>query len=435
MLSTNAVRLNQTSTLAWALVWSAPSDFKYFGNGLMYAYAPWSGHYVVNDAVWTSAHHTQFASPGWWYTAGGRGTLRGGGSFVSLVDAAKEEVTVILEKLAGDCLRCAGDARTEFETVHVRLAPRLATRHATLAVWRTNATRAFWRAPDVTVGADGRFEVDLEPDSLITVSSTTGQVKGSFPDAPVPPRAAFKLPYSEDFEARRSPPVGFARFFADNGGSFELAVDETDASNRVLAQVVAEPPRNNAWVQDRSPITVIGETVNDSRAVSVAARVRVPADAVNGGGQGDDAVCAGVCARVQGGGGAQCDTNGHCALLCRDDRWYLTENGTALADGPLAATFAGAWHALKLRATDKRLALKVNGTTVGAATTQLALSGMAALVSYWHRAFFDDFELSDSEEPETPPETQNEPTIRPQLRSRDSAPPLVMESHDIRSNF
>ena len=37
------------------------------GTGLMEAHSPWSGFYDVYPAVWTTAHTTQFAEPGWHY--------------------------------------------------------------------------------------------------------------------------------------------------------------------------------------------------------------------------------------------------------------------------------------------------------------------------------------------------------------------------------
>ena len=54
--------LNATSTIAWSTIWSVYDSWPYFGNGLMYAYTPWSGHYTVNPTVWTSAQTTQVTS-------------------------------------------------------------------------------------------------------------------------------------------------------------------------------------------------------------------------------------------------------------------------------------------------------------------------------------------------------------------------------------
>ena len=58
-LNQNWVLLNSTSTIAWSTIWSVyPKDI-YFGNGLMYAMSPWTGHYDLvrppPQAVWWCA--------------------------------------------------------------------------------------------------------------------------------------------------------------------------------------------------------------------------------------------------------------------------------------------------------------------------------------------------------------------------------------------
>ena len=64
----------------------------------MIASEPWSGHFAVTPTLWATAHTTQFTQPGWRYLAKGRGSgiLSGGGTFVSLVSAAKE-LTLVVE--------------------------------------------------------------------------------------------------------------------------------------------------------------------------------------------------------------------------------------------------------------------------------------------------------------------------------------------------
>jgi galactosylceramidase len=150
LLNQNVVRMNMTSTIAWSLLWGVYSDFPYFGNGLMYAYAPWSNFYEINQAIWTSAHHTQFIAPGWVYVGGGvqgvgggKGYLNQGGTYVALMspDSSTQglrEVTIVLEKLHGDCLRCAGQNTTR-ERFTLVLGRTL--RHETLSMWQTNASK------------------------------------------------------------------------------------------------------------------------------------------------------------------------------------------------------------------------------------------------------------------------------------------------------
>jgi hypothetical protein len=43
---------------AWSTIWSVYPTWPYFGNGLMYAFSPWSGHYTGIRAP--TSHHRQF---------------------------------------------------------------------------------------------------------------------------------------------------------------------------------------------------------------------------------------------------------------------------------------------------------------------------------------------------------------------------------------
>ena len=162
----------------------------------MYAMEPWSGNYTVPPAIWTSAHVNQFVEPGWHFLGGeGRGLLPGGGSWTVMVpspageveqsldttprlvpDAGKGDFTLVLEKLEGDCLRCKVAATTA-ETVSFALTGALrATR--SLSMWLTNGTVSFAKMADIDVSG-GSFHVEVPRDTMITLSTTTGQAKGT----------------------------------------------------------------------------------------------------------------------------------------------------------------------------------------------------------------------------------------------------------------
>ena len=46
-LNQNFVSANQTSSVAWSLIWSTLDGLEYANRGMMGAYEPWSGHFDV----------------------------------------------------------------------------------------------------------------------------------------------------------------------------------------------------------------------------------------------------------------------------------------------------------------------------------------------------------------------------------------------------
>lgn len=161
----------------------------------MYAMEPWSGNYTVPPAIWTSAHVNQFVEPGWHFLGGeGNGLLPGGGSWTVMVpspnssrpralslpnlvgDAGEGDFTLVLEKLEGDCLRCKVPATTGEVVSFALTGPLKAT--TSLSMWLTNGTVSFVKMADVAV-AGGSFHVEVPRDTMITLSTTRGQAKGT----------------------------------------------------------------------------------------------------------------------------------------------------------------------------------------------------------------------------------------------------------------
>jgi hypothetical protein len=262
-LNQNWVILNSTATISWSTIWSVYSDDSYFGNGLMYAYTPWSGNYVVNDAIWTSAHWTQFISPGWHLLMGGsRGMLPGGGSYVSARSPDGKDFALVLESMQGNCLRCSGGA-TQAQTLTFALTNGLPAPGTALKAWLTVKGNSFQPQPDVSVAADGSITVDLPADGMLTVSTIATASHGAFPDAPIPPAAPFPLPYADSFDEADNAYDALARYFGDQGGSFAVR-------HGVLQQVVPADPGPNGWGGNRDPYSLIGDASMADMTVSVS---------------------------------------------------------------------------------------------------------------------------------------------------------------------
>lgn len=284
-LNQNYIRMNATSTIAWSLIWSVYANLPYYGNGLMYAYEPWSANYTINGPIWTSAHWGQFTKPGWRFllnssspdVPGGAGYLRNGGSYVTLVppagsvEAEAGHFSLIIETLEGKCLRCAGQTSTS-QTAAFQLAGGLEAPAGALALWSTNETHQFVQQPDISVGSDGSFKLTIEPDSMYTVSTlSNGQSHGVH--APAPPSAPFPNPYTDTFDSYANDTM--AKYLSDEGGSFAVFKDSSSGGG-VLRQVVVEPPGPNQWIPSPDPLTLVGGAEGQawtSYNVTIVARV------------------------------------------------------------------------------------------------------------------------------------------------------------------
>ncbi len=139
-------------------------------------------------SIWATAHYTQFTNiETYRYTlvdakAGGCGTLVGGGTYVSLLDTATGDFTLIVEKQPGS----AGDVAAE--TATFSLAGRFANA-TTLAVWSTrlsvggalaSPSEQFEQLPSIRVAGDA-FSIDVDVGQILTVTTLLGAGnKGSF---------------------------------------------------------------------------------------------------------------------------------------------------------------------------------------------------------------------------------------------------------------
>src|SRR5208337_2768639 len=88
--------------------------------------------------------------------------------------------------------------------------------------------------------ANGSFCLTLEPESIYSLSTTTGQRKGCFDAIPAP--APFPFPYRETFDEYSSPKEWgrLPRYTADIDGVFEIAA-RPDKQGNCLRQVVPAP--------------------------------------------------------------------------------------------------------------------------------------------------------------------------------------------------
>ena len=263
-----------TTTIAWSLIWSVVPGLVCDDSGLTVANQPWSGHYEVDAAIWTSAHWGQFVKPGWRLLSPGAGAgsgfMDGGGSYVAAVEFTADGTTannfsVVIETLQGRGRCQAPNNTTAPQSVLFHLAPELAALVPPdgLQLWRsTNETLFAKQAAVLPVKlAGGRLAVTLtiDVDAMYTLSTVTTAFHGHAA-TPIPGQQPLQLPYTDTFDSYTNDTM--ARYFTDEGGSFSVETDSAHG-NGVLKQWVRERPGANSWggpkPSNPPPLTLIGD--------------------------------------------------------------------------------------------------------------------------------------------------------------------------------
>jgi hypothetical protein len=361
-----------TSTEIWSPITSYYDNLAAPNSGLMYANTPWSGHYDVQGTIWATAHTTQFAQPGWQYLDSSCGSLPEKGTYVSLRSADKKNWSVVLETI---------DAKHP-QTVSFRIAGGLA--HGIVHIWETNNTRTFEHVTDVNP-TRGAFEYTFEPDSLYSLSTTSGQGKGT---AQPPAASPFPFPYADDFESaklKHSP-----KFLADQDGAFEIQPC-AGRTGQCLEQVITEKPV--PWGPLPDPFTLAGDAAWTDYSVSVDVNL-----------SGDSA--AALMGRIESADVFQ-DGNarwpsGYIFCLHPDGGWALISTDYKKPVVPMASGSAKIerrrWHRLQLGFRGKQVTASLDGVVLSSVEDSSHAHGMFALGSDWSRIQFDNLSIGPSNE-------------------------------------
>ncbi len=407
----NFIRSGVTKITTWYLVGSVyPMESYAEEPAAMIANSPWSGAYHTREVLWGYAHYGQFTQIGWHYLNGACGHLEGGGSMVTLKSPGAD-YSVILET----------QGATNVQRVVFHVSGGLST--GPLCVWRSDAREQFVQQAGITPVA-GTFTLELEPQAVYSISTTTGQQKGAFPD--VPAARAFPFPYYETFEEYTNPAEygWLPHYTADIAEVFEIA-PRPDGQGKCLRQVVSHPPQS--WAPEWLPYTIIGD--EHWRDYEVSADIYL-----------DDGGWAGVMGRVNNvGDGYGCAPRGYYLRLAADGSYALVAiNGKAgavelgdkehqaqlrtaggagqagdrgekaMVDGTVAHFDVRQWHNVKLQFAGDVITGYVDGAAVLSATNRLFAHGMAGLVTGADRrtrntACFDNLLINANGAPEPEP--------------------------------
>ena len=377
----NFIRSGVTKILNWYLVGSVyPMESYSEDPPAMIANSPWSGNYHTREVLWGYAHYGQFSKICWQYLNGACGKLDDGGTFVTLKSPGKDYSVIIETKDA-----------TSVQNVTFNVSGGLST--GKLCVWRSDAKEQFVRLDDIKP-KNHSFTIALDPDAVYSISTTTGQQKGSFAD--IPAEQKFPFPYYETFDEYSSPKqFGYLpHYTADIASVFEIA-ERPDKTGKCLRQVVSRKPQS--WAPEWMPYTIIGDEHWQDYEVSADIYL-------------DDGGWAGVMGRVNNvGDGYGCAPKGYYLRLAADGTCSLVAiNGKA---GPVdlgdkehqeALRLAGdtgekgekqmvagivkdfstnQWHNVKLQFSGETITGFVDGAQVFTTTNNLSSHGMAGLVT------------------------------------------------------
>jgi len=357
-----------TSTEIWSPITSYYDNLAAPNSGLMYANTPWSGHYDVQGTIWATAHTTQFAQPGWQYLDSASGYLPEKGSYVALRSTDKKNWSVILETI---------DAKHP-QAVSFRLAGGLVDTE--VHIWETNDSRTFEHIANVKP-ANGVFEYTFDPDSLYSLTTTTGQGKGT---AQPPALTAFPLPYSDDFE--HTPLKHAPKYLSDQDGAFEVQPCD-GRPGQCLEQVISDKPI--PWGPLPDPFTLAGDVAWTDYSVAADIRFLTASSATVMGRIDSADVFQDDQARLPGAYVLRLEPGGDWQLLSAE----FKRPTATLASGS-ARIDRSRWHRLELSFHGKRIVASLDGTSLATVENSAHAHGMFALGTGWDHVQFDNLRVT-----------------------------------------
>ncbi|MGA2712969.1 MAG: discoidin domain-containing protein [Bryobacteraceae bacterium] len=344
----------------WSLVTSYYDMLMFPGSGQMYANTPWSGNYLVQPAIWATAHTNQFAGPGWQYIDSSSGFF-GYGSYVTIRKGS--DFSLIIENVNGP------DTPLTFNIVNG-----LST--GALHVWQSNQTAQFIQQADI-IPVNGSFSFTVAAGSIYSITTTTGQSKGN---AVPPPAAPFPFPYADNFE--NASLSGQAKYFFDLNGSFEIVSCGGGRTGQCLRQAAPAPPIPWTTIGSIEASSVIGSTSWDNYQITADVFFEEPGTVK-------------LMGRISGLNVNNGDMYGYELYVDNLGNWSLRQgNFVTLANGSVAFG-AGAWHTLNMIFNGGTIGIVIDGVSVANVTTNDTYArGMAGLgVQSWTTAQFDNFRI------------------------------------------
>ena len=362
MYNRDYIEGRMTKNITWSLITSYFNNLSIPNSGLMTANSPWSGYYDVEPAIWSVAHTTQFAEPGWRYIDSACGYLDQKGSYITLVSPIeKNDFSIVVETMDSD----------KPQTVSFKIDE--SAKAAKVFVWQTIVKGKIFEQQKSVPIRNGRFEIALQPKSLYTFTTTTGQQKGIATPAENKP---FPFPFTAGFEDEKVKST--PKFFMDQGGAFEVA-DRKDGKGNCLRQLITR--RTIEW--EESPVfnqTVVGDTLWNN--YSVRCEVFFP----------EPYSYASVLSRASEMHRSHKPAEAYQLKLQSSGKWELTAGAKNLASG-LVVLSENSWHSIQLDTKGDKITAIINGQTVANMTDSTYSHGMIGLGSSFNLVDFDNVEV------------------------------------------
>ena len=313
----------------------------------------------VQPALWAIAHTAQFAQPGWRYLDRGCGLIPGEGSYVTLRrPGAEDDYSIILETV---------DAKSP-QTISFQVTGGLTGKP--LQVWRSDERIQFDRLADATL-TNGAFIITLAPGSIYSLTTTSGQRKGGYP---APATQPFPFPYEDNFESVK--PGGYARYFSDQGGVFEVA-GRPDGKGQCLRQVIARKGIDWHFHPTPEPYSLIGSTAWQDYEVSAEAWIEKEG-------------LVSIWGRVSSAPQTAQPAKGYWLKASSEGHWELMSFTKKLAGGDVPFA-ADSWHRLRLRFSGAHIQAWIDGARLIELENSTYRGGLAGLGTGWNNVLFDHF--------------------------------------------
>ena len=365
VLNQNYIIGKMTSTHAWNIITSYYDVLELPNAGLMRAKTPWSGFYQVMSPIWSIAHTTQFAQPGWQYIDQACGLLKNGGSFVTL-KSGKDYSTIIETHDA-----------VEKQTLNFTIANGLSTEK--IYVWRTDSARQFEKIAEI-VPEKGTYSLTINKNSIYSITTTTGQHKGT---ATIPKPKPFIVPYKDDFEQYEIGNTS-VHYFVEQNGAYEIVAAHYGRKGKAMRQVVSQIPitwGSGSTAHLLGTASIIGDEKWNNYSVSSDILLEEPGYAR----------VMGRVSRVTLDG----QINGYQLYLFDNGNWKMKSSTTkaSLDSGKIESSLKK-WHQLKMIFNGNLITCFIDGRKVSEVTDMQFIAGMAGIGNNFNKGLYDNFEIN-----------------------------------------